>query len=369
MVAVTREQHPFFSSPITNDPFPLQPVMDAPQLVFVPATPLPSPIGPISASSDPPPVPKTPRRSTETAIVSIYSMYGDQELEGWTSAPLVPVVRRKKSTHARPLPTPPTTTEAMEALDDDHGHDFSYYSSKLDSPDPLPPSYPGIPTVDHTQLAATVSHSTSADSRPHSRQSAVSSSVQTTFETASVGRSSTESKPDSSLTPSPSVTGVDNYPSGRARSRSPRKRQPAPLRKSVYAHMELPPVPTSSDHLAPSRPQTPQRTPPSSRPATPSKRSLSPGNVSRAPSPASKLSQTPPGGEDADALLVRSTYALLDAQGVKGDGYEEGVERTRAKIGPSEASQRDAALAIADESEKKRELTNQEILMLGNLDR
>jgi len=36
-------------------------------------------------------------------------------------------------------------------------------------------------------------------------------------------------------------------------------------------------------------------------------------------------------GEDADSFHVRATYAQLDAQGVQGDGVEEGTELTRAK--------------------------------------
>ena len=41
----------------------------------------------------------------------------------------------------------------------------------------------------------------------------------------------------------------------------------------------------------------------------------------------------PSEGEDPDAYHVRSTYAQLDVSGVRGDGYEEGVELTRAKQG------------------------------------
>ena len=40
-----------------------------------------------------------------------------------------------------------------------------------------------------------------------------------------------------------------------------------------------------------------------------------------------------------DAFHVRNTYAQLEASSVKGDGYEEGIERTRARIGTSRSSQ------------------------------
>jgi hypothetical protein len=74
-------------------------------------------------------------------------------------------------------------------------------------------------------------------------------------------------------------------------------------------------------------------------------------------------------GEDEDSFLVRSTYAQLEASGVRGDGYAEGVERTRARIGTSRASEIKAANAIGDPLEKKRELTSQELEMLSKLDR
>jgi USP6 N-terminal-like protein len=54
---------------------------------------------------------------------------------------------------------------------------------------------------------------------------------------------------------------------------------------------------------------------------------------------------------------------------VKGDGYEEGVERTRAKMGPSRNSQLNAENALADKSEKMGELNPKEIETLSNLDR
>ncbi|KAI0828844.1 RabGAP/TBC [Trametes gibbosa] len=74
-------------------------------------------------------------------------------------------------------------------------------------------------------------------------------------------------------------------------------------------------------------------------------------------------------GEDADAFHVRSTYAQLEATGVKGDGIEEGVERTRARVGGSRASEIRAQQALGDPLEKTRELTPQEIELLSSLDR
>ena len=83
----------------------------------------------------------------------------------------------------------------------------------------------------------------------------------------------------------------------------------------------------------------------------------------------SDLSITPSAGEDPDSFHVRSTYAQLDILGVKGDGIDEGVERTRARIGGSRESELQAMNAVGDEDEKRRDLSPQEVQMLANLDR
>lgn len=66
---------------------------------------------------------------------------------------------------------------------------------------------------------------------------------------------------------------------------------------------------------------------------------------------------------------MRSTYAQLDVCGVRGDGIEEGVERTRARVGGSRQSELRAQEALADAQEKMRDLTPQEVTMLASLDR
>lgn len=85
--------------------------------------------------------------------------------------------------------------------------------------------------------------------------------------------------------------------------------------------------------------------------------------------PSSHVSLVPSEGEDMDAFHVRNTYAQLEMSGVKGDGYEEGVERTRARVGSSRASQLSAIAAIADGNEKRRELDPKEIQTLASVDR
>lgn len=83
----------------------------------------------------------------------------------------------------------------------------------------------------------------------------------------------------------------------------------------------------------------------------------------------SDLSITPSAGEDPDSFHVRSTYAQLDILGVKGDGIDEGVERTRARVGGSRESELKAMNAVGDEDEKRRDLSPQEVQMLASLDR
>jgi hypothetical protein len=59
----------------------------------------------------------------------------------------------------------------------------------------------------------------------------------------------------------------------------------------------------------------------------------------------------------------------LDVLGVKGDGIDEGVERTRARVGGSRESELKAMNAVGDEQEKRRELSPHELQMLASLDR
>ncbi|KAG6916759.1 hypothetical protein DXG01_005504 [Tephrocybe rancida] len=129
--------------------------------------------------------------------------------------------------------------------------------------------------------------------------------------------------------------------------------------------LSLPPLPPS---LPSSRHATPAPTPPrqaSPRPGTPSK----PLPLKHPMSLHSKVSLVPSEGEDMEAFHVRSTYAQLEVSGVKGDGFEDGVERTRARIGPSRSSQLNADAALGDGSEKSKTLTPKELDTLASVDR
>lgn len=80
-------------------------------------------------------------------------------------------------------------------------------------------------------------------------------------------------------------------------------------------------------------------------------------------SPSGIPSDNGDGGEDVDSFYVRSTYARLEQSGVPGDGYEEGVERTRARA-PAKAQKRATVF-----NEKLGEISPQELEMLSSLDR
>lgn len=174
----------------------------------------------------------------------------------------------------------------------------------------------------------------------------------------------------SSSNTTPAITFSREFRSGSPQSKFSSKG--SSIRYQQRSLIDLPPLP-------PSR----QTTPPSSRPSptlssgllTP-QRSLKCDTEKPLPppqgslrSPPSKVSLVPSEGEDSDAFHVRNTYAQLEAVGVKGDGYEEGIERTRARMGTSRQSQLQADAALGDGTAKKKDLDVQEIQALRNVDR
>ncbi|KAL5519521.1 hypothetical protein ACEPAH_1204 [Sanghuangporus vaninii] len=72
--------------------------------------------------------------------------------------------------------------------------------------------------------------------------------------------------------------------------------------------------------------------------------------------------------EEPEAFFVRNTYAQLDVTGVKGDGYEEGVERTRAKLGHD---RRSVQIALRNDArgDITGELSEEELRLLESVDR
>jgi len=174
----------------------------------------------------------------------------------------------------------------------------------------------------------------------------------------------------SSSNTTPAMTFSRVFRSGSPQSKCSSKA--SSIRHQQHSLIDLPPLP-------PSR----QTTPPSSRPSPAlsssllsPQRSLQCDTEKPLPppqgslrSPPSKVSLVPSEGEDSDAFHVRSTYAQLEAMGVKGDGYEEGIERTRARMGTSRKSQLQADAALGDGMAKKKDLDVQEIQALRNVDR
>lgn len=144
-----------------------------------------------------------------------------------------------------------------------------------------------------------------------------------------------------------------------ASRRSSHHRQSAQL-PDDERHLSIP-LSTSSTPLHRPDLLSPNLTSPSPPPAQRS--------VSQRTAASSIQSNGPSEGEDNESFFVRNTYAQLDISGVKGDGYQEGVERTRARVGGSRASELRARDAVDDGSEKKRDLSPEEVQLLGSLDR
>lgn len=358
--------------------------MDPPSLILIPPTPQPirslqpSPLSTsttVSGSSLPELAPSAidrERSSSETTIVTIYSMYEEEE-ESWsTSVPHLDNHRRRPS------------KDVVVAVSDSRdpylpssgrpAEDSGYYDATYDAM--RPPSKLLNPhenrfsdtSDDSMQLAYT-------DSRPPSSYARTS-----TTGTRMNSLSESQHRSDVPSTSSEAGAPTRNRPASRPGSR--------PASHASSQHQQGAPQPQTNGHAngrSPSPYSTPPLSPgalpdaeqqrdshPSPLLAVPSTPAASPRRPSKASTPESKHSQlslVQSEGEDADAFHVRSTYAQLDVIGVKGDGIEEGVERTRARVGGSRQSEIRAEEALADEHEKTRELTPQEIQLLSSLDR
>lgn len=373
-------------------PLPLFP-MDAPTLILVPPTPLrldnPGKPPPISASSQAHQRPmsfhqnrlskqEAPGRDSTDAIYSIYSMYGDDNNPrasvGWANAasnhdrnssissPTVKIDIHKDR------PTSSLTTNSYV------DSDLAYYSPELDTDPPQPPLMV-MDKVEHNGIVGNDesprgSLTTSSSARPPSSYATPSSmrAQSDFFEDSGVASGSNLRKSDLSAT---SYTSGPSEPKDYRRSVSPNSRRSSRGSASLQQRSslrDLPPLPPSS-HNTPS-PTPPRQLSPSPALLTP-KTSMKSHGKHPAPvgSPSSKVSLVPSEGEDLDGFHVRNTYAQLEVSGVKGDGYEEGVERTRARIGTSRTSQLQAEAALGDGDEKKRSLEEKEIKLLRSVDR
>jgi len=376
------------------------PVMDAPTLVLVPPTPLRFDIPTKSPPSPPPqarprPASTAQRRLTQTdpprdssdAIFSIYSMYGDEQ-NSRASARWSKTSARSAGNHnhdraqSKDSNFPPTVTlnlpnnkrSSFFATNGYAESDLAYYSEPdTDYPPPPPPAaekpefYPGTMAAINDSPRISVASSTRAPS-----SYATPSSLRTPSDLFDDGRiasgSQFRSSDLSASSYTPGTTQSREFRSGSSHSKRSSRGSSMHQQNSIR---DLPPLPPSRQ-TTPS-PSTPPRQP-SPSPAlltTPKSSSIQYVGKHQTPyhSPSSKVSLVPSEGEDMDAFHVRNTYAQLEASGVKGDGYEEGVERTRARVGNSRSSQLQADAALGDGQEKKRDLDPKELQVLRSVDR
>lgn len=299
------------------------------------------------------------RSSTETVIFTIYSMYGnDEQRASWSASHF---------------------ENNSGELDVALGDSFTYNNSFFNHPTPYPAHKDSAPIDLSTDVR---SRSRFANPHEHPHPPSISDSSPR----PEYARSSSQH----ALSPVPRVT-LELPP--RSSRVSPSQNRPRSTVTSCTSRAD-------SDTVSPPRQPTSLPTPPHSRPPSSIRRSdspvpdpaltslspkpslsLAPPHSTQTPSsattrqqsklspPSSKTSLVPSEGEDLDSFHVRSTYAQLDATGVKGDGYEDGVERTRARPYVSRASQPRASTSLGTPAEKYSDLLVEEVNVLASLDR
>ena len=342
----------------------------------IPPTREPSPSSTASSSGDRSAVTSIEqdgRTSTETqaTIFSIYSMYGNSDANGGKSVPLqvavTPPIRQRPPSNGTALPitsyrssahwTPsnrPTTSEAVH-LDNSLESRGSSISASEE------PSRASLTTNGSVHLSY-------LDDRPLSTASYCHKSSLDTVRLSQ--HKDLPPKPSSTvrgsnIPPGAAHEGSTNYHLHHTTPSPPRTRSPSARRQPAAVNGDSSKSsPKTSLRLSPTPPKA--RTSllsPLTPPRTPQPPSRYPG------SSASKSSLVPSEGEDVDAFHVRNTYAELEMTGVKGDGYVEGIERTRARVGGNRQSELRAEEAVDDGSEKTRELSPEELRTLASLDR
>ncbi|KAH9923597.1 rab-GTPase-TBC domain-containing protein [Fomitopsis serialis] len=331
--------------------------MDSPSVLVVPPTPLdpsrPPVSPPVSSAATTPDLSvddsSRERASSETTIVTIYSMYEEDE-GSWSASPSVLHPGKDTAVDVAVLGVDRRSTTPRWSRPVEDSAYFEQDTFKRASI--VEKARQSVVSNGSVQLAYA--------ERPPSSQARSSKTSYTDARHLSNG--SAQPSASNSRSTSSYATASDGTP-----------------RVLSYASLSVPNSrPSSSQPTSPTtrpRSSSPHLTPASTPPpqalslaATPP-RSSPPHLPSSPSSPSSAASITPAPDEDPDAFHVRSTYAQLDVCGVRGDGYEEGVERTRARVGGSRASELRAQEALADAHEKTRELTPQEVGMLASLDR
>ncbi|CCL98138.1 uncharacterized protein FIBRA_00132 [Fibroporia radiculosa] len=350
--------------------------MDPPFFVVEPATsadtlrPPPSPLSSSSTTTNTPDLSSDDRErsSTETTIVTIYSMY-EEDAGSWSVPPSLQAHSQYRSPKDGEVDVTvvgvdqraSTTRWTSRPIEDSAFFDTSEW-----------PRTSLVQQPKHSGASHGSALCSYADDRPHSNIEPQTShlelkaqAVPRNSSNGSLLSASRDNRPASahSSRPSSTHTRLPVTTSGLPSSPRPPNRNTLTDSNEDSASVSSPPIPSSSyiePAPAPSQHQSQRMlTPPSSPPRV--------SSVTGSPSSTPSIMPLP--NEDPDGFHVRSTYAQLDVCGVRGDGYEEGVERTRARIGGSRASELAALEALGDAYEKTRELTSQELGMLSSLDR
>ena len=339
--------------------------MSGPSLVVLfPTTREPSPSSTASSSANHSAVTFTEqdrRTSTETqaTIFSIYSMYGNNDVNSGKSIPAQvpvtptiqqrpsngtapPIIGHRSSAH-RTSSNRPTTSETVYLDNSLKSRSSSRYAS---------------PSEESSRASLTTNgsvHLSYLDDRPLSKASSFNN-YHKSLDTVRLSQYK-------DLPPGPSS--VSYIPPAGAGSTDHHASPSAQQQSATDNGVSSKPSPKTSLRLSPtpSRMRTLELLPPPTPPRTPQPSSKYLG------SSGSKSSLVPSGGEDVDAFHVRNTYAELEMTGVKGDGYVEGIERTRARVGGNRQSELRAEEAVDDGSEKTRELSPEELRTLASLDR
>ena len=341
------------------------------------------------------------RSSSETTtIVTIYSMY-EEDASSWSAAAASAVSQAAQS---RPGSRHLKDGLGIHVAGSDSIHSMPSYRSSLIQQDAIAledSAFYDTTTATYDVRRASMGKRHSTSDKPRRSVVSTTGTVQLAYANSrppSVVRHSIADGTSAGDTGTARRSnGSDRRPSG------PRSRPPsAGQHRASSSNGDSKPLPLPLGSLDPKPlPQTPPLSPLISPPSTPGTQYSPPArpiHLSSSPSPSPSL-RVPAGdylspvtsprsstsavstpesthsavvrseGEDVDSFHVRSTYAQLDQCGVKGDGYDEGVERTRARVGGSRASELRAQQALGDGQEKTRELTPQEVELLQSLDR
>ena len=269
------------------------------------------------------------RSSTETYVFSIYSMYGDEE--GSWAIPTPTIDCQSRHLQVDQQGRRPYIQASKLTLEDSGYSESSYdprFSKHLLQMEPSRQSN-GSASLAYADDDARTSYYSINQNSPPRPQSQQLSTI---------------------LSPTPFPTGLE---------------PPSPTNSSGSSSDQVflsPPTPDPSSSKPISRVSSPRVSavlspPPLREPVLPSSPHLS------------QVTATPHEGEEEDAFHVRRTYAELEVVGVKEDGYSEGIERTRARVGSNRESELRALEALGDITEKRRDLTPREIEILSSLDR